>query len=151
MGARSDAGSSAGRILGSNVGSLLLPFSNLHEPRPGRDGALGLASYVSVALGRSWLQHWPSAYSSPLQRSGPWPDGPTPTATANRMSLVASRSPTDRNVAWLAGGVAMIGTLAAVAAGLAGGDMAVPFAVSSGIVAAVAVASGRLTISLDPS
>jgi arsenical pump membrane protein len=42
--------------------------------------------------------------------------------------------------------VAVVGALAAFAVGLAGGDMAVPFAISAGLLAGVAVATGRLDV-----
>lgn len=135
-----------GAILGSNVGSLLLPFSNLTNLVLVSATGIGLASYVSLAL-------WPQLAAALtvgllLAFAAKRSIARRPLADRERTKDVArgQPKPTDRNVAWLAGGVAMIGALAAVAAGLAGGDMAVPFAVSSGIVAAVAVASGRLTI-----
>jgi len=47
----------------------------------------------------------------------------------------ARRSTTSDVAAGLAGGVAVVGALAAVAVGLLGGDMAVPFAISAGLLA----------------
>lgn len=135
-----------GAILGSNVGSLLLPFSNLTNLVLVSATGIGLASYVSLAL-------WPqlaaaSAVGALLAVAARRSIARRPSADGDRKQDVArcQPQPTDMNKARLAGGVAMIGALAAVAAGLAGRDMAVPFAISSGIVAAGAVASGRLTI-----
>lgn len=45
-----------------------------------------------------------------------------------------------------AGGIAVVGAVAAVVAGLAGAEVVVPFAISAGILTGVSVASGRLDI-----
>lgn len=132
-----------GAILGANVGSLLLPFSNLTNLVLVSATGIGLAAYVGLAI-------WPQIAAGAavgilfvaracrritgLDQNGVW---------SIDAQAVKPAGPVDRP-ARLAGLVAAGGALAAVAIGLGGGNMAVPFAASAGLLAGAAVAIGRL-------
>lgn len=135
-----------GAILGANVGSLLLPFSNLTNLVLVSATGIGLGAYVGLAF-------WPQlaaalavglllAVRARRHLVGRAGDGDT----LQEVTSGDGRSRTADDAAGLAGGVAVVGALAAVAVGLAGGDMAVPFAISAGLLAGAAVATGRLDV-----
>jgi arsenical pump membrane protein len=133
-------------ILGANVGSLLLPFSNLTNLVLVSATGIGLGAYVGLAV-------WPQlaaalavglllAVRARLYIADHASDG----ESHQEVATGAGSSRTSGDAAGIAGGVAVVGALAAVAVGLAGGDMAVPFALSAGLLAGVAVATGRLDV-----
>ena len=134
-----------GAILGANVGSMLLPFSNLTNLVLVSATGLGFAAYVATAAGPAlaaalavgllFAARARGAIGDPAQEDVPDQDRVVPAPTDVRDSLARA-----------AGGVAVLGAVAAVAAGLVGADVAVPFAVSGGILAGVAVATGRLDV-----
>jgi arsenical pump membrane protein len=134
-----------GAILGANVGSLLLPYSNLTNLVLVSASGVGFAAYVGLAV-------WPQlaaalvvgslfairARGSAVGRL----DGGQPAHDD-----VATTPPQELGTAGRAAGVvALVGAVSATAAGLIGADMAVPFAISAGVLAGCAVASGRLAV-----
>jgi arsenical pump membrane protein len=135
-----------GAILGSNVGSMLLPFSNLTNLILVSASGIGFAAYVRLAF---------------------WPQVAAAAAVGSLLAVRAHRSTADRvdeahptpgdrtaptstttldDAARVAGAIALIGAASAVAVGLAGGNVAVPFAISSGLLGGLAIASGRLAV-----
>jgi arsenical pump membrane protein len=135
-----------GAILGANVGSLLLPFSNLTNLVLVSATGVGLAAYVDMAF-------WPQlaaalavglVFAIRARRSIADRADEDDAHQEDATGAMGSRASDD--AARVAGGVAVVGALAAVAVGLAGGDMAVPFAISAGLLAGVAVATGRLDV-----
>ena len=140
-----------GAILGANVGSLLLPFSNLTNLILVSTTGLGFAAYVGLAL---WSQVAAAllvgvVFTLRARRAAIGRlDAPQDAAegTAPRNDLMASAQPPLDAAGRAAGAVALIGAGSAIAVGLIGADMAVPFAASAAIVAGAAVASGRLDV-----
>jgi arsenical pump membrane protein len=135
-----------GAILGANVGSLLLPFSNLTNLVLVSATGIGLAAYVGLAF-------WPQLAAAlavgllfAVRARRPIAIRAIDDDTDREVATGAGRSRTSDDAAGVAGGVAVVGALTAVALGLAGGDMAVPFAMSAGLLAGVAVATGRLDV-----
>ena len=130
-----------GAILGANVGSMLLPFSNLTNLILVSASGVGFAAYVALAF-------WPQAaaalavgslFAVRAHRSIGSGD-----ARVERMPS-ASKGRSDDGVR-VAGGVALAGVASAVAVGLVGGNVAVPFAISAGLLAGLAITSGRLRV-----
>jgi arsenical pump membrane protein len=134
-----------GAILGANVGSLLLPYSNLTNLVLVSASGVGFAAYVGLAL-------WPQlaaalavgalfairARGSGVGRVYAHRTVSEPVATTRPRRLdTAGRA---------AGAVALVGAASAMAAGLGGADVAVPFAISAGVLAGFAAASGRLAV-----
>jgi arsenical pump membrane protein len=132
-----------GAILGANVGSLLLPYSNLTNLVLVSASGVGFATYVGLAV-------WPQLAAALavglffVVR-----------ARGSAVDSAEARLPADDSVTTVApltlggasraaGVVAVVGAASAIAAGLAGSDVAVPFAASAGILAGFAVGSGRL-------
>lgn len=130
-------------ILGANGGSLLFPFSNLTNLVLVAATGVGFAAYtalavgpeLAVALALGMLLAWRARHAihEPARTAVALPerpvaDGPGDVGPATRA----------------AGGVALAGALAAIATGLMGADVAVPFAISSAILTGAAVAGGRL-------
>ena len=132
-----------GAILGANVGSLLFPFSNLTNLVLVAATGIGFTAYVALAAGPALA----AALAVGLLLATRARRGISDPAAAPEPAVVLPApeafSVTD-STARAAGGVALLGAVAAVAAGLAGADVAVPFAISGGILAGAAVGSGRL-------
>lgn len=135
-----------GAILGANVGSLLLAFSNLTNLVLVSASGIGFAAYVGLAI-------WPQVaaaiavgvlFALPARRGLGDPAGPGGDEAPGFVGT--DTTPVPEGTTRLAGSVAVIGAVAAVVAGLKDGNMAVPFAVSAGTLAGVAVATGRLAI-----
>ena len=134
-----------GAILGANVGSLLLPFSNLTNMVLISASGIGFAAYVGAAV-------WPQIAAAlavgvlfALRARRVVTDAADPRGEATRdpvPGLVSGQDATAR----VAGGVAVLGALAAVVVGVEGGDMAVPFAASAAVLIGVSVATGRLAV-----
>ena len=132
-------------ILGANVGSMLLPFSNLTNLVLVAATGIGFAAYVSVAAGPALAAGLAvglllAVRARPDIRDPEAADEPAVGSSAEESSEAVDA------MARAAGAVAVLGAMAAVVAGLAGADAAVPFAVSGGILAGVAVAGGRLDV-----
>jgi arsenical pump membrane protein len=135
-----------GAILGANVGSLLLPFSNLTNLVLVSATGVGLAAYVGMAF-------WPQLAAAlavglvfAIRARRSIDDRADEDDAHQEDATGALGSRTSDDAARVAGGVAVAGAFAAVAVGLVGGDMAVPFAISAGLLAGVAVATGRLDV-----
>ncbi|HYX11570.1 MAG TPA: hypothetical protein VE817_06300 [Candidatus Acidoferrum sp.] len=135
-----------GAILGANVGSLLFPFSNLTNLILVSATGISLAAYVGLAV-------WPqlaAAIAVGVLFAGrarrPIALGAADTHAPPTVATVAAEPVRSNAAGRIAGGVAVASAVAAVAVGLAGGDMAVPFAVSAGLLGAAAVGTGRLDV-----
>jgi len=131
-------------ILGSNVGSLLFPFSNLTNLILVSATGISFGTYLATAVvpqivaavGVGGLL----AHRSRRRIAKP----PSPQETPLRLAEL------DRNLfeqagrlALLAGASAAVGALSAVVVGLAGGDVAPVFGLTAAIAAGCAIASGR--------
>jgi arsenical pump membrane protein len=124
-------------ILGSNVGSLLFPFSNLTNLILVSATGISFGAYIAVswlpqaaaALGVGILLRWRttrrSQEASPVQTRVSQPRQP-PTVLAT-----------------VAGVVAVTGAVSAVVVGLVGGDIALVFATTAAIVTGCAVGSSQ--------
>ena len=136
-----------GAILGSNVGSLLLPFSNLTNLVLVGASGVGLATYVKTAV-------WPQLACAVAVgclfavRAGRTLEPPVPAeatvAPGPRVDRPAG--PRSERMAALSGLVAVLGAIAAVAFGLIGLDMAIPLAIAAACLAGMAVAQSRLSV-----
>ncbi len=134
-----------GAILGANVGSLLLPFSNLTNLVLVAATGIGFAQYVGLAVGPQVAAAIAVGLLFAMRARAAIPDAPEAgVLVADSVASGATRV-TD-STARAAGGVAVLGAMAAVAAGLVGADVAVPFAISGGILAGGAVMTGRLGV-----
>jgi arsenical pump membrane protein len=135
-----------GAILGANVGSLLLPFSNLTNLVLVAATGMGFATYVGLAI-------WPELCATlavgllfglrarrALASFGTGPEVPT-----RQIAPRESVEGTD-HLARIGGVIAVAGAVVAVAFGLAGLDMAVPFAIAAGLLVGPAIASRRLDV-----
>lgn len=122
-------------ILGSNVGSLLLPFSNLTNLVVVGATGIGLGAYVAAV----WLPQVGAALAVGLllavraHRSG---DVTMPDADPRR----AAGAPAEDGPSVIAGLIAIGSAVGSIMAGLAGLDMAVPFAIGAALLAGSAVA-----------
>ena len=135
-----------GAILGANVGSLLLPFSNLTNLVLVAGSGLSFAAYVRLAI-------WPQIaaamavgllFAMRARRSlGPRAGEPGTTIVESETDAVTVKPDP---LAGVAGAVTLAGAAGAIACGLTGRDMAVPFAMAAGTLAGIAVATGRLGI-----
>jgi len=134
-----------GAVLGANVGSLLFPFSNLTNLLLVAAAGMAFATYVSlavlpqiaaaVAVGVLLVVRADRAMGRRIH------DPPAP----DRRSRALDANPAHRTRgAAIAAGVAVTGASAAVVAGVIGADMAVPFAVSSGMLVFAAVTTNRI-------
>jgi Na+/H+ antiporter NhaD/arsenite permease-like protein len=128
----------------SRIGSLLLPFSNLTNLVLVSATGLGLAAYVGLAV-------WPRLAAAlavgvlfAVRARRPIADLANDGDSHQEDATGAPGSRASDEAAAVAGGVVVVGAFAAVGVGLAGGDMALPFAMSAGLLAGVAVTSGRL-------
>lgn len=132
-------------VVGSNVGSLLFPFSNLTNLVLLAGTGIGFGAYVRAAL-------WPQLATAVaagvvllwrarrrLARPGarPGQDDGRATAPASTIALEPH--------ARLGGLIVVAGSVAAIAAGFAGGDIAAVLAVTASIVAAITVHGGSAT------
>lgn len=131
-------------IVGSNVGSLLFPFSNLTNLVLLAGAGIGFGAYVRAAL---WPQLATAAAAGVVllwrvrrrlaaSGTGAGHDDSRGTATVATAALDAR--------AGLAGLVVVAGSITAITAGFAGGDIAAVLAVTASIVAAIAVDGGRI-------
>lgn len=127
-------------ILGSNVGSLLFPFSNLTN--------LILVSATGISfgayLGAAWLPQILAALAVGLllvfrTKRASEHEAPADEAVASAPLVEPSPRPTALTLG--AGVVALAGAMSAVVVGLAGGDVAPVFAATAAIVAGCAVAA----------
>lgn len=133
-----------GAILGANVGSLLLPFSNLTNLVLVAASGMGFATYFGLTI-------WPQLAAAvsvgllfAIRARRPATSGaPEPDVATAELSPAESLEEPDR-LAGAAGAVALAGAAVAVAFGLTRRDMAVPFAVAAAVLAGAAIASGRL-------
>ncbi|MDQ6682751.1 MAG: hypothetical protein M3Y88_05685 [Chloroflexota bacterium] len=138
-----------GAILGANVGSLLFPFSNLTNLVMVASSGVSLAAYVTFAaapqLAAAAIVGLLLATRARGSQVGERRGEPAASQAAEPTESVLPQS-------WiglsgrLAGAIAVLGAGGAIWLGLAGGDMAVPFAVSAALVCAHAVASGRVSV-----
>jgi Na+/H+ antiporter NhaD/arsenite permease-like protein len=132
-------------VLGSNVGSLLFPFSNLTNLVVLGAAGVGLAAFVETA----WLPQLGAALAvGALLALQARRSGELPTMTGHRWDGAADAADEADGAdgagtarpSLLAGAVTLAGATGAVVAGLAGQDMAVPFALSAGVLAGAATA-----------
>ncbi len=132
-----------GAILGANVGSLLLPYSNLTNLVLVSASGIGFATYVGLAV-------WPQLAAAlavgslfAIRARG---------ASVGRLDAEEPRRDDDATAPLrelgtagrVAGAVALAGAVLAIVAGLIGAGVGGPFAASAAILAGAAVASGRL-------
>lgn len=140
----------AAAILGSNVGSLIFPFSNLTNLLVLAGAGTGFAAYVRAALAPQiaaavavglilYLRR--RATADHPDRWRPEPDVQLEPPDA-QLSAAPER-PWPDAVTLVAGGIAGVGALAAVAVGLAGGDVALTFLVIGAACGALATWDGR--------
>lgn len=128
-------------IVGSNVGSLLFPFSNLTNLLVVSGTGIGFAAYVEHALAPqlaliiaagailAWRARATTRTATPASR-GP-SEEPSPALPLDRAARYG-------------GLIAAGGALGAILAGLAGGDVAIPFAVTAALLAGLAVGTRRV-------
>ncbi len=134
-------------ILGSNVGSMLFPFSNLTNLLLVAGTGIGFTTYVAtaalpqllaaVAVGGILLVRMRQVRTFP----GASMDVPVEILPGD----VAVDVPRPDVVTLVAGAVAALGAVAAVVVGVAGGDVALVFAAVAALCAALALADGAAT------
>ena len=139
-----------GAILGSNVGSLLFPFSNLTNLMLVAASGIGFAAYVGAAmipqvvgaLAVGSILLWRSASVDSVDSVGPADEasGSVPAVSPESGPAVGGPWP------GIALAVAVAGSIGAVAAGLLGADMVAPFAIAAGVCCAMAVGLGRIDL-----
>lgn len=130
-----------GAILGANVGSLLFPFSNLTNLVLVAATGTTFAAYVGAAWWPQVLAIAGTALLLAVRARATVQDEPLKDFPEDaRAALDRSDAPR-----WtlLGGLAAAAGAVAAIIVGLAGGDVAVVFAVTAAVVVTSAVASGR--------
>jgi len=134
-------------ILGSNVGSMLFPFSNLTNLLLVAGTGLGFTAYVEAA----WAPQVAAGAAVGLllvwrrrAESDAHPDDPSPTTTAavGAPGITPDMEEGPDPITLAAGAVAALGAVAAVVVGVVGGDVALTFAVVTAIVAGLAVLDG---------
>ena len=135
-----------GAILGSNVGSLLLPFSNLTNMVLVSASGIGFAAYVGIAALPQIAAALAVGALFALRAYGVLEASPETAAEEAHDPVRVGTVVVPEATARVAGGVALLGATAAVVVGLAGGDMAVPFAASAAALVGTALATGRLAI-----
>lgn len=128
--------------LGANVGSLLFPFSNLTNLLLVASAGLTLTTFITysilpqaaaaVAVGVLLAIRARRAIGEQLF-AAPEETEVGPSAHRTRGAAIAA-------------GVAFVGAIAAIIAGAIGADMAIPFAVCSGMLVGAAIASGRAQV-----
>ncbi len=134
-------------IVGSNVGSLLFPFSNLTNLVLLVGAGISFRAYVeaafwpqlATALGAGAVLLWRSRRR--LAAEVPIPDA----AAAGSVDAADPGSGALSRTAWLAGGIVFVGAVVAVLAGFRGGDLAAVFALTAALVSALAAGSGEST------
>jgi arsenical pump membrane protein len=131
-------------ILGSNVGSLLFPFSNLTNLILVSATGVSFAAYLAAAAVPQLLAAVGAGallmYRTRRRAAGP--------STSLEVALPAadfdSNTPEGPTPLTLVGGaVAVVGAISAVVVGLGGGDVAPMFALATALVASCAIASER--------
>jgi arsenical pump membrane protein len=135
-------------VLGSNIGSLLFPFSNLTNLVLVAASGMTLLTYLEVAvpaqvaaavvggmllIGRFLADQASGTDAAPADDDPPIRYAPTPATTRNR----------DRD-STLAACLAAAAAVVAVTSGLTGGSMVWPFVAGAAILVAWSVGSGRL-------
>ena len=143
-------------VVGSNVGSLLFPFSNPTNLVLVADTGIGFGAYVRAAaapqaaaaiaaaavLTWRWRRHLAAERRAAPARPGQGADA----AGAGRLVDPASATPTRQGLDRLARAGGLVAVAAsAVAVGLQGGDAAPVFAVAAAVVGGLAVAGDRLS------
>ncbi len=127
-------------IVGSNVGSLLFPFSNLTNLVLVTATGIGFGAYVGAAI----LPQLVAALAGGLLLVGSVRRS-APEDVDN--GAVHSPRPGPLDLASAAGGaIAAVACVAAVAVGFGGGDVVMPFAIASGAVTAIALGAGRTPV-----
>jgi arsenical pump membrane protein len=139
-GSRERRGQIGAAIVGSNVGSLLFPFSNLTNLVLVTATGIGFGAYVSASI----LPQLVAALAGGVLLAGsvrrPAPGG---------VDIEAPHSPRpgSLDLSSAAGGaIAAVASVAAVAIGFGGGDVVISFAIASGAVTAIALAAGRTAV-----
>jgi len=129
-------------VLGANVGSLLFPFSNLTNLLLVASAGLTLTTFVTYSV----LPQAGAAVAvgTLLAIRAQRAIGERPLASQPAVAPTAHRT---RGAA-IAGGVAFAGALAAIGAGVIGADMAIPFAICSGLLVGAAIVGRRMSGSL---
>ena len=129
-------------IAGSNVGSMLFPFSNLTNLLLVAGTGVGFTTFVGTA----WAPQFAAAAAVGILLALRWRTKPAEDGLAIAAADPAPRSSPLRapTVTLVAGGVAAVGACAAVVIGVVGGDVALTFAVISGLVVALAVGNGAV-------
>lgn len=132
-------------IVGSNVGSLLFPFSNLTNLVLLAGAGIGFGAYVDAALvpqiATAATVGVVLAWRSRRRLAEPErPDQSDRSPTAAEDELRSIDPP-----ARLAGAIVLAGSVAAVAVGFAGGDIAAVFVLTAALVAGLAAGAGRAT------
>lgn len=132
-------------LLGSNAGSLLFPFSNLTNLVLVGAAGIGFASFLATA----WLPQVGAALAIgavlAFRVRGSGELAGTADTTVERALPGGVVDDAERGAPSLPIGlVALAGAVGSIAFGLAGLDMAVPFALAAAVSSAVAIASGRL-------
>lgn len=130
-------------ILGANVGSLLLPFSNLTNLVLVSASGISFVDYVGLSVGPQ-IAIAVALSALLVIRAGRALRAETVPHEVGRRDPIATETPIAHPASSIVGAVACAGALLAVAAGLTGLDMAIPFAVSAGLAAGIAISAGRL-------
>ena len=131
-------------ILGSNVGSLLFPFSNLTNLILVSATGISFAAYVGAALVPQLIAAVGVGvllvYRTRRRAASHTPLSQVAAPAGDRD--ITEPEPTTR-LAMVGGAAAAVGAISAVVVGLAGGDVAPVFAIVSAVVAGCAIASER--------
>jgi Na+/H+ antiporter NhaD/arsenite permease-like protein len=128
-------------ILGSNVGSLLFPFSNLTNLVVVAAAGVGFGAYVGAALAPQLVA---SAVAGVVLL---WRVRRTRGSAMRACSEGRSSRPSIGRASWLVGVLAAGAAIAAVAVGCLGGDVVIPLVVIGSMVTGLAAGSGRIPIS----
>jgi arsenical pump membrane protein len=135
-----------GAILGANVGSLLLPFSNLTNLVLLSATSIGFGAYVGLAVAPQVAAAVAVGALFAIRARRSIVDARDSAAPAPRAAASDAVAADAGALARASGAIAVAGSVAAICVGLTGGDMAVPFAASAALLVGVAIASGRLTV-----
>jgi arsenical pump membrane protein len=139
-------------ILGSNVGSLLFPFSNLTNLLLVASTGLAFSTYVATAAIPQMLCALAvgAVLVVRIRRTFALAEATADIAAEvdGRPSSSESVEPAPRpdGVTLVAGAVAIVGAVLAVGVGIAGGDVALAFAAIAAVVTALALADGAASI-----
>jgi arsenical pump membrane protein len=141
----------ASAIVGSNVGSMLFPFSNLTNLVLVAGTGLAFVDFVRVA----WIPQLLAALGAgvvlalrarELDQDREAVIGEADEAAAQEAVRRSAEARGVRPATVLAGIVSVVGALGAVAAGLAGSDVATVLGLTAAIVATIAVAAGAVRL-----